>query len=306
MSRISPVIALIGATAVGKTDLAIAVAKAIGGEIIGCDSRQIYRCLDIGTGKPSTAELGGITHHMLDVVGPNEHYNVQQYVDTARPLLAALQARQIPAIITVGTGLYYEALLYGLLTAPAVADEICADARAKVAADSHAVYALIEQHDPVSAARIASNDPVRIIRWLEVFLATGQPMATFLSAPRVPLMPVTEFRLERPRPELYARINQRVTLMAHNGLLDEVQRAIALGYDFRQVKVVGYTELLSVLAGEISLEEGIANVQLHSRRYAKRQCTWFRNRLGGTVLDLSTHSTSQLVDTILAPLKKTP
>ncbi|WP_051321568.1 tRNA (adenosine(37)-N6)-dimethylallyltransferase MiaA [Chrysiogenes arsenatis] len=306
MSRIPPVIALIGATAVGKTNLAIALARAIGGEIIGCDSRQVYRSLDIGTGKPSAAELDGVTHHMLDVAGPNEHYTAQQYIDTVRPLLASLQTQQIPAIITVGTGMYYEALIYGLLTAPAVDDETSVTARAHVAADSSAVYALIQQHDPASAARIASNDPARITRWLEVFLATGQPMEAFFSAPRTPLLPVTEFRLERPRPELYARINQRVTLMAQSGLLEEVKHAIEIGYDFERVKVVGYTELLPVLAGELPLEKGVEKIQLHSRRYAKRQCTWFRNRLGGEVLDLASENTAQLIAAILAHLKKTP
>lgn len=282
-------IALLGPTGVGKTAIAVELARALGGEIVGCDSRQVYRDLQVGTAAPDCAELRGVRHHLLAVAGPGEPWSAQRYVELALEAIQQIRSRGAVPILTVGTGLYYEALLRGGLNVPAT--EPWARERAlKMLHDSQACRRLMESCDPRCAEQIAPGDRARLQRWLEVYVQTGRSLREWQSVAGAlfqGVQPDLEMLLIRERAELYARINDRVDTMVDQGLLDEFCRGLESGYDFVDPKVVGYTELLDWYRGAASLPEALDRIRMHSRRYAKRQLTWFRNRLQVPAVDIT-------------------
>ncbi len=273
-----PLLVLAGPTGAGKSAVAVAVARTFGGEVVGADSMQVYRGMDIGTGKLPPEEMSGVPHHMIDVWEPEVHGSAGRYLREARAVIAAVHGRGNLPVLCGGTGLYIRAVLDGLAQGAgrdAVVDEALAERlRAEGPAPLHAE---LKQADPEAAARIAPNDGFRIIRALGAFLATGVPFSHYQEATTV----AGDYRtvyvcVHRPRTELYSRIDARVAEMFAAGFVEEVRRlAPRLGPTARAA--IGYRECLQHLGGEMDLATTVAAVQLATRRYAKRQITWFRS-----------------------------
>ena len=275
-------ICIAGPTASGKTALSIALAKELNGEIVSCDSMQVYKRMDIGTAKPTLEEMDGIPHHMLSVAEPWEDFSVGKYVAMATPILDDILTRGKTAIIAGGTGLYMDALIRGNAFAPVPStgrrDEL------EQLAQTHGIEAVIAQLrkvDPESAERLHPSDQKRIIRAMEVYLETGQTItehnrATQQLPPRyTPLW----FALEdASRATLYARIDRRVESMLEQGLLPEIQSLLDEGVpeNTTAMQAIGYKEFVDVLMGRSSMQTATELVQQSSRKYAKRQLTWFR------------------------------
>ena len=275
-------LAITGPTASGKTALAIEVAKALGCEIISLDSMQIYRKMDIGTAKPSREEMQGIVHHMLDVAEPTEDFSVSRYCAMATPVLEDIIARGKTAIIAGGTGLYMDALIRGNDFAPYPATGRRQELEER--AQREGIQVLMDwlrQVDPDSAARLHLSDQKRIIRALEVYLETGETITahnlkTQAIPPKFdPLWLGLDFA---ERAELYRRIDLRVELMLEMGLMEEIKSLLAEGVPAKctAMQAIGYKEFVSALEGYGTVSEAAALVQQSSRRYAKRQLTWFR------------------------------
>ncbi len=279
---VNKIICIAGPTASGKTGLAVELARELDGEVISCDSMQIYKRMDIGTAKPTADEMQGIPHHMLDVAEPWEDFSVSRYCEMADPILQDVLARGKTAIIAGGTGLYMDSLMRGNDFAPCPATG-CRE-RLEAEADAIGMEAMLQKLqaiDPEAAARLHLSDRKRIIRALEVFQETGETITahnlrTQTIPPKYsPLYLGLDFA---DRAKLYQRIDLRVEIMMQQGLLEEIQTLLASGIPEKAtaMQAIGYKEFVAALAGEISVEEAIAQVQQSSRRYAKRQLTWFR------------------------------
>jgi tRNA dimethylallyltransferase len=276
------IICIAGPTASGKTALAVELAKELNGEVVSCDSMQVYRRMDIGTAKPSAEEMQGIVHHMLSVAEPDEDFSVSRYCEMATPIVDDIIARGKTAIIAGGTGLYMDALIKGNDFAPYPATGRREELEEK--ADREGMEVLMDwlkEIDPESAARLHLADRKRIIRALEVYLETGETITahnlrTQAIPPKYsPLWLGIDFA---ERSELYRRIDLRVDVMLQMGLLDEIKALLAEGIpaDCTAMQAIGYKEFVAALQGEGTIEEAAAQVQQSSRRYAKRQLTWFR------------------------------
>jgi len=275
------IICIAGPTASGKTALAVELAKKYNGEVISCDSMQIYRRMDIGTAKPTAAEMQGIVHHMLDVADPEEDFSVSRYCEMATPILDGILARGKTAIIAGGTGLYMDSLIRGNGFAPTPATghrERLEEKLAQVGLD--AMLAELAAIDPDAAQRSQRN-PRRVIRALEVYYETGETITahnlkTQAIPPRyAPLWLGLDFD---PRQLLYERIDLRVSLMLEAGLEQEIRALLSSGLDKRctALQAIGYKEFVAALEGQCSMEDAADEVRKASRRYAKRQLTWFR------------------------------
>lgn len=299
------IIIIAGPTAVGKTDLSLALAHTLQTEIISADSVQIYNGLDIGSAKPTLDEMAGIPHHLIDVVEPTEAFSVSDYVKLAKKEIKRLHEMGKIPVIVGGTGLYINGLLYEMDFG-----ESCADAefRAEMEAlaDSSgamAVYERLLSCDPVAAKRIHPNNLKRVIRALEINHVTGKPMADFAKAPtKTTDYEVILIGLTRGRDVLYERINKRVDLMFSAGLLDEVKKLKNSGLDdsFQSMQGIGYKEVLSYLEGRINYEQMIDEIQQGSRHYAKRQFTWFKRYDDLKWIDLDITCTEDAVKEILS------
>lgn len=270
---------LTGATAVGKTAVGLALAERLGAEIVSLDSMAIYRGMDIGTAKPSPAEQACVPHHLIDIVDPHEDYSIELYLAAAHAKIAEIAARGREALFVGGTPLYLKALLRGLEAGPPANWELREEIAAEVAqVGNEALYERLDQIDPLAASQIHPHDTRRLIRALEVFRTTGEPIShhQYHFDEGRPADQCRVFVLRRPRQEQHERINVRVDQMIARGLIDEVrQLAGRLGRTARQA--VGYQEVLSLLAGDSSREEMIEKVKVRTRRFAKRQGTWFRS-----------------------------
>ena len=274
------IICIAGPTASGKTALAVELAKELGGEVVSCDSMQVYRRMDIGTAKPSVEEQQGIPHHMIDVADPNEDFSVSRYCAMAAPIVDDIIARGKTAIIAGGTGLYMDSLIRGNDFAPFPSTGMREKLEAQ-AAEMGMDYmrAELQRIDPEAAERI--HDRKRLIRALEVYYETGETITahnrkTQAIAPRYqPLWLGLDFA---DRAELYSRIDLRVEIMLQQGLVKEIEELIASGIDPKAtaMQAIGYKEFVDALEGKITIAEAAAQVQQSSRRYAKRQLTWFR------------------------------
>ena len=273
---------VVGPTASGKTRLAVELAKALNGEVLSCDSMQIYRRMDIGTAKPTPEETQGVPHHMIDVIGPEEPFSVGRYVEMADPILQDILSRGKTCVLCGGTGLYVDSLMAGRTFAPY--PETGRRQELEAMADREGIEAVLEKLravDPDSAERLHPGNRRRIIRAMEVYLETGKTITqhnleTQAVPPKYhPLWIGLDFT---DRADLYRRIDRRVDLMMEDGLLDEIQRLLSEGVPptATSLQAIGYKEPMAALRGEMTMEEAVEKVKQESRRYAKRQLTWFR------------------------------
>ena len=274
------IICIAGPTASGRTALAVELAKITNGEVVSCDSMQIYRRMDIGTAKPTKEEMQGIPHHMIDVCEPDEDFSVSRYCEMATPIVDDIIARGKTAIIAGGTGLYMDSLIKGNTFAPFPSTGMREKLEAQ--ADSEgmdAMITLLQSIDPEAAQRI--HDRKRIIRALEVYYETGETITehnrrTQAIPPRYsPLWLGLDFA---DRQELYSRIDLRVDIMLEQGLVEEIQALLRSGIPAKctAMQAIGYKEFVAALEGIGTIEEAAEEVKKSSRHYAKRQLTWFR------------------------------
>ena len=275
-------ICIAGPTASGKTGLAVALAKKLDAEVISCDSMQIYRGMDIGTAKPTAAEMEGVRHHLLDVADPGEDFSVGRYVKLADEAIADIHSRGKTAIVCGGTGLYMDSLIKGETFAapsrPAQREYV-----EHIAAEKgmQFLYDMLMDADPETAEKLHVSDRKRIIRAMEVFLITGMPLSyhnaqSKLKPPKY--APVWIGLNFRNRAKLYQRVDARVELMMQQGLEAEVRQLLDRGVDPKTtaMQAIGYKEMAAALRGECSLAQAVDRIQQASRNYAKRQLTWFR------------------------------
>lgn len=273
-----PLVVICGPTAVGKTAASVEVAKAVGGEIICADSRTVYRYMDIGTAKPTEEQRRQVPHHLLDVVDPSEVFTVVQFRDLAEEAIRNIHGRGRIPLLVGGTGLYIRAVVDGL-TIPMVPPNWELRARLEEEArrvGPQALHRRLAEVDPVSAQRIPPGNVRRVIRALEVYEVTGRPISSLQSRMGSPYA-VTMVGLTMDRSKLYARIAARVHEQIRQGLIEEVRSLLARGYsrDLPAMQGLGYKEIVGYLEGEYPLEEAIRRVIVNTRRYAKRQFTWF-------------------------------
>ena len=275
------IICIAGPTASGKTALAVELAKELGGEVVSCDSMQIYRRMDIGTAKPTREEMQGIPHHMIDIIEPEEPFSVSRYCELATPIVDAILARGKTAIIAGGTGLYMDSLIRGNDFAPFPATGKREELEAQFAAQGiEPLLTQLQKVDPEAAERSQGN-PRRIIRALEVYLETGDTITAhnLRTQAQPPRYAPVWFGLDfAQRENLYARIGKRVDIMLEQGLLEEIRNLLATGIspDCTAMQAIGYKEFVSALVGQDTIEHAAEEVKKGSRRYAKRQLTWFR------------------------------
>ena len=279
-------LAVVGPTASGKSRLAVELAKRLGGEILSCDSMQIYRDMDIGTAKPTEEEMQGVPHYLIDFADPHTPFSCADYVDAAKGILSSLEDRGVMPILCGGTGLYLDRLLMG-----GTAEEAspCESLREELRAYAeregrHALHERLAAVDPESALQIHENNLHRVLRALEIYETTGIPKSVWDRRSKTvePCYGATVIGLRyTDRELLYARINERVDVMMREGLLDETEQLLASGvFESNQTaaQAIGYKELFPYLNGEASLEDCIDELKRASRRYAKRQITWFSGK----------------------------
>lgn len=282
------VIILLGPTGVGKTGASILLAKALGTEIISADSMQIYRHMDIGTAKPSREERAAVKHHMIDVVGPTESYSTGQYIKAIVPVIEDLHSRGKVPVITGGTGLYIKAITRGIFAGPSADWQLRDELLLSEHEDPGSLYRRLVEIDPGAARKIERNDIRRIIRALEVCLKSSATISDMQETLTSPLpYEFIKIGLTRQRKELYTLIEQRVDAMIAAGLVAEARNLLALQPDKTPMQAIGYKEMALNLAGGISLEEAICLIKRNTRRYAKRQFTWFRKEEGIRWVDVS-------------------
>jgi len=281
MSVLAPLVSILGPTASGKSSLAIRLAQQLNGEVLVCDSTQVYRHFDIGTAKVPLAEQEGIAHHLVDLVEPEELFTAGEYRRRALLVLAEVTKRGKLPILTAGTGLYLRALLEGLADAPERSEELRARLRTKAQLHgSDHLYRALVRLDPENAARIGPRDTQKVIRAIEMRILAGKPVREIHRAGRSSLegYDVQKIGLLPPRADLYARIDARAITMLRDGWLDEVRKLSSTGIPAhsKPFQFIGYTELLAHLAGRLTMEAALEKIQLATRRFAKRQLTWFR------------------------------
>ena len=270
-----------GPTGIGKTETVLKLGEPLGGEVIGADSMQVYKRMDIGTAKPTPEERARVRHHMIDVVEPDALFNAAIFREMAEPIIQRLHASGKPVFVAGGTGLYIKVLSRGIFPCPEGDKEI--RQRFKAEANTHGRHMLFDRLqavDPVSAAKTHPNDTYRIIRALEVFELTGRPFSEHHNAHR---FQETRYRtlkigLTMDRAIVYEQIEQRVDRMLEQGLLDEVKGLLNNGFspDLKSMQSIGYSHAVKFLQGRLSLDEMVHTLKRDTRRYAKRQLTWFK------------------------------
>ncbi|MBU0995820.1 MAG: tRNA (adenosine(37)-N6)-dimethylallyltransferase MiaA [Proteobacteria bacterium] len=275
-------IIICGPTGIGKTSVAIRLSQKFHGEIVNADSMQIYRYMDIGSAKPTEEEQQAVRHHLIDIVNPDEPFDAGKFSQMAYDTIKNLHENQIFPFVVGGTGLYIKAMLHGLFRdRPCNADTL---SRLKKEADTHGAPFLhdkLKTCDLDSASKIHPNDTFRIIRALEVFMETGKPISSFHQAHGFPegLIHAKKIGLNMDRKVLYERINMRVDMMIKDGLVEEVKNLIKKGYpkELKPMKSIGYRHVTEYLNQKISWDDMLFLFKRDTRRYAKRQLTWFRN-----------------------------
>ena len=280
------IICIAGPTASGKTALAVELAKELDGEVVSCDSMQVYKRMDIGTAKPTKEEMQGIVHHMIDVAEADEDFSVSRYCCMASPIVDDILARGKTAVIAGGTGLYMDSLIRGNAFAPFPSTGVREKLEAQ--ADREGMEAMLkwlQSIDPEAAGRLHLSDRKRILRALEVYLETGETITehnrrTQAVPPRYsPLWLGLDFA---DRAELYRRIDTRVGLMLDMGLVEEIQNLLSSGIPEKctAMQAIGYKEFVAALEGQCTIAQAADQVRQSSRHYAKRQLTWFRRNQG--------------------------
>ncbi|MDE0325321.1 MAG: tRNA (adenosine(37)-N6)-dimethylallyltransferase MiaA [Candidatus Poribacteria bacterium] len=277
----SELICLLGPTAVGKTEIAIQLAQQLDAEIVSVDSRQIYRQMDIGTAKPTPEEQKAARHRLIDCVDISQSFSVADYQSLADAAIADIQDRDKGVLLVGGAGLYFRAIVDGLFEGPGAAPALREQLEREAAQYGvEVLHNRLRACDPESAERIHPNNVVRVIRALEVYELTGTPMSELQQQwhPEKQRYPFIAFCLTMPRALLYHRIEQRVDIMLANGLIAEVESLLAAGYARGTVALqsFGYRELIAYLDGECTYLEAVKQLKQNTRRFAKRQLTWFR------------------------------
>jgi len=275
------IIAIVGPTASGKTDVAIELAVALNTEIISADSMQFYRGMEIGTGQPTPEQLARVKHHFIGHLSPEAFMSAADFSEAARPVVDRLNAAGKPAVVCGGSGLYIRALIDGLFEGPGRSCDIRQRLHAQADAEgTPRLYAHLQATDPAYAATVLPGDLRRIVRALEVHELTGKPLSTHHAEQQAEAEPLdsAQFGLDWPRETLYDRVNRRVEAMFAAGLVEEVKTLQESGHEthMERLKSLGYREVLAHLRGQATLPETIAAIQMNHRRYAKRQLTWFR------------------------------
>jgi tRNA dimethylallyltransferase len=283
-TTLTPLPVVLGPTGSGKSELAIRVATAVGGEIVNCDSLQVYRGFDIGTAKVPTAERHGIPHHLIDVIEPAELFTAGDYAQLAEAALREIASRGCVPILAGGTGFYLRALLDGLFPGPSRDATLRARLQRREDSRSGSLHRILKRLDPAAAARIHLNDKNKTMRALEVRLIEGQPLSALFERGRAPL---TGFRaiklgLDPPRELLNARLNDRTRAIFERGLVDEVRHLLDVGITrgAKPFESLGYKQALQVVEGRLTPEQALESTRVETRQYAKRQLTWFRKEHG--------------------------
>ena len=270
-----------GPTAGGKSAAALELAGLFEAEIINADSMQVYRYLDIGTAKPTQAERNAVQHHLIDILYPDEEFSAALYREAAQGAIADIQARGKRAMVVGGTGLYIKALTAGLIRGgevdPAIRSRLQAEAQA---GGREQLYERLKEADPATAAQLHPHDTYRVVRALEVYERTGQPISTLRKMHLFKEGPYQTLKigLQKERGELYDRIDQRVDAMIRQGLTEEVARILEMGYapSLKALQSLGYKQIIHHLQGEYDLAEAVRLIKRDTRRYARRQLTWFK------------------------------
>lgn len=275
-------IVIAGPTASGKTALAVRIAQRHGGEIVNADSMQVYKYMNIGTAKPDISERGGIPHHLMDIVDPHDSFSVSRYCELAHKCIKDISDRGKLPILVGGTGLYIDSVVNNVIFSDVPSDkEYCAllEQQAKKHGNEY-IYKMLQIIDPTAAEKIAVNDIKRIIRALEVYKTTGKTITEHKAASRSVPSPYRAeyFALDTDRGELYDKINRRVDIMFDKGLVAEVEDLLKMGVskECTAMQAIGYKETAAYINGECTLDAAKDAIKQGSRRYAKRQLTWFR------------------------------
>jgi len=278
-----PLVAIVGPTAAGKSALALALARERAGEIVCCDSLQVYRGLDIGSAKATAEERAAVPHHLLDVVDPDQAFSAADYARLARAALSGIAARGRLGVLARGTGLYLRALVQGLFEGPSRDEDL--RRRLERIAERRGdprLHAMLRAVDPAAAARIAPRDRVRVVRALEVFRSTRRPISEHHRGGSDALRghEVETIGLQPPRAELLSSVERRTADMFARGLLQEVRGLLDRGYapDLRPLRAIGYRQAAAVLRGEMDVPQAQRAIVAETMRYAKRQMTWFRHQ----------------------------
>jgi len=279
-ARLYPLVAVVGPTGAGKSEVALKLAVQFGGEVVNCDSLQIYRQLDIGTAKLTLEERQGVPHHLLDFLNPNEVFTAGEYSRTARPVLREITQRGKLPVVAGGSGFYLRALLDGLCPGPVRDDGLRGRLERRERRRPGWLHRMLVRCDSASAASIHPADVQKLIRAVEVLLKTRRPLSSWFHEGRDPLegFRALKLGLDPPRAALYERLDARCARMFEHGLLDEVRGAFARGFpaDSKAFESHGYRQAVQFLAGELSPGEALSQAKRNTRRYAKRQWTWFR------------------------------
>lgn len=278
-----PLVAVVGPTASGKTRLAIDIALKYRGEVVSADSMQIYKKMDIGTAKPSKKEMRGVPHHMIDIIEPHERYSVAQYVTDAKKCIEEIYTRGNLPVLAGGTGLYVSSLVDNISFSETVRNDKLREQLAEIAAEQggEALLNILREFDPNMAEQLHPNNTGRIIRAIEVYRTTGVTMTEtqIKSRQTEPIYKLCMIGLNFPnRADLYRRIDMRVDMMLKMGLVHEVENVLRSGITREEtaMQAIGYKEIAAALNGMMTMDEAIDKVKRESRRYAKRQLTWFR------------------------------
>ena len=291
-----PLIILTGPTAVGKTDLSLALARRLDGEIISADSVQVYRGMDIGSAKIRPEEMQGVPHHLIDVLDPDEPFDVVRFQGLAKQAVAEISARGHLPIVTGGTAFYIQALLKDVAFEEEDASDLRKELEDAAASDGgEALYEALKEKDPASAGAIHPHNIKRVIRALEFYEKNGYPISEHNSRQKARRAPYTfcYFVLTQDRAVLYERINRRVSRMLADGLEEEVRLLRAQGYgrNLQSMQAIGYREMQAYLDGEYDLERAAELIRRNTRHFAKRQLTWFRRETDAILLDKGNYET---------------
>ena len=292
------IIVICGPTGIGKTAVGIALAAKLGGEIISADSMQIYRYMDIGTAKPTVEEQSRVRHHMIDIVDPDEDFDAVRFAQMAREKVTQMHQKGVLPVVVGGTGLYIKALLQGLFQSNPVDPEIRERLKQEaVEIGSSALHDRLKQIDPDTAERLHPNDAYRIIRALETIESTGQSISALHQEHGFADQPFNGLKigLQMDRQKLYDRIDLRVDMMITAGLLDEVKELLGMGYtaDLKSMQSIGYRHMAAFIDGRLDWDECVRTLKRDTRRFAKRQFTWF-----GADDEIQWYGTDQLKEAI--------
>ncbi|SES29463.1 tRNA (adenosine(37)-N6)-dimethylallyltransferase MiaA [Salisediminibacterium halotolerans] len=305
MNEHAPLLVIIGPTAVGKSETSLRAAAELNGEIINGDSMQVYQGMDVGTAKVSAEERNLIPHHLFDICTPQDNFSVADFQQEAKRAIADIHSRGKLPIIVGGTGLYVSAVIYDYQFSSSGEDETIRKRREQQAAEYGDLWlhGELQKVDPESAAQIHPHNRHRVIRALEVYERTGRPISERAMEAKTSPYDVRIIGLTMDREQLYARINARVDQMIEKGLLDEVQKLLEHGYrETKAMKGIGYKEMIPVIDKTVPLAEASEQLKRNTRRFAKRQLTWFRNKMDVEWFDL-TGNREEKIGEIIARLK---